>query len=68
LYWSRVGRAVKASQPQEASIRSQSSLYWSRVGSEMSNEELMKLLLVAILIVLEQGWKCSISGTGEELT
>ena len=58
LYWSRVGstRDIRA-----ASARvswSQSSLYWSRVGRISLYGLSSSYGSVAILIVLEQGWKC----------
>ena len=58
LYWSRVGRFINLS---NHPLRgwSQSSLYWSRVGRLRSTRSSRTRVLVAILIVLEQGWKSS---------
>jgi len=57
LYWSRVGRRRFAVSRRELRYRSQSSLYWSRVGRIALRFVVANALRVAILIVLEQGWK-----------
>ena len=56
LYWSRVGRIVRHGRHVDPHNSSQSSLYWSRVGRN-AIRLLLKPQAVAILIVLEQGWK-----------
>ena len=56
LYWSRVGSLVHKVLPDVPEL-SQSSLYWSRVGRVKITHLRSRCLLVAILIVLEQGWK-----------
>ena len=56
LYWSRVGRTALFLSAIFNRV-SQSSLYWSRVGRTSKKRALPKKKPVAILIVLEQGWK-----------
>ena len=62
LYWSRVGRRPKPRAKPRANNKSQSSLYWSRVG-RVRRQGLYLSDPVAILIVLEQGWKPPVNVT-----